>query len=254
MFKTLLTFARGRAAATTEHLADSNALILLDQQMRDACAALDRAKRALALAMANDQHEAQRLDGLNDQITDLEQRVVSALGANSEHAAEEGAEAIARLEAQRDAIETARSLFAAEITRLKKHVSQAEVRIAEVDCGRRIAHASEAVRDLRRGRFEAAPLYQATLVEAEATLQRLRERQIEARTAEELLDQLDVATAPMSIAEKLAEQGFGPKIKSTANDVLTRLSGSVARNALPDLSRAKVQSEDSAVATNPSAE
>jgi len=35
--------------------------------------------------------------------------------------------------------------------------------------------------------------------------------------------ELDAATGPITTAEKLAEQGFGPRIKTTADDVLARL-------------------------------
>jgi len=52
MFKTLITLVRGRTAVLAEEVADQNALLILDQQMRDATGALDRAKKALAIAIA----------------------------------------------------------------------------------------------------------------------------------------------------------------------------------------------------------
>src|SRR5258705_86795 len=93
-----------------------------------------------------------------------------------------------------------------------------------LDRGRRIARASEAVRALRRGGIEAARPYESTLPEAENTLKRLRERQIEAQAASDALIELDAASGPLATAEKLAEQGFGPRLKSTADDVLARLN------------------------------
>ena len=119
---------------------------------------------------------------------------------------------------------TARTLFASEITRMKRQVADAEARITELDRGRRIARASEAVRALRRGGIEAARPYKSTLPEAENTLKRLRERQIEAQAASDALIELDAASGPLATAEKLAEQGFGPRLKSTADDVLARLN------------------------------
>jgi len=119
---------------------------------------------------------------------------------------------------------TARTLFAAEISRLKRHVASAEARINELDRGRRIARASEAVRALRRGGVEAARPYESTLPEAENTLKRLRERQLEAQAADQALTEIDAASGPLATAEKLAEQGFGPRLKSTADDVLARLN------------------------------
>src|SRR6267378_2542340 len=206
MFKTVLTLFRGSVAAAGEELEDRSALLILDQQMRDAAAAVERSKRTLALAIAQDQQEGRRLDATNARIADLELRATAAL------------------EADRDAAMTARTLFAQEIARLKRHVSSAESRLTELDRGRRLARASEAVRNMRRGGVEAARPYESTLPEAENTLKRLRERQMEAQAADEALIELDAASGPLATAEKLAEQGFGPRLKSTADDVLARLN------------------------------
>jgi phage shock protein A len=224
MFKTVLTLFRGSVAAAGEELEGRNALLILDQQMRDAATAVERAKRTLALAIAQDQQEGRRLDATNARIADLEIRATAALDGGREDLAREAAEHIAALEADRDAAMTARTLFAAEISRLKRHVASAEARINELNRGRRIARASEAVRALRRGGIEAARPYESTLPEAENTLKRLRERQMEARAADQALIEIDAASGPLATAEKLAEQGFGPRLKSTADDVLARLN------------------------------
>jgi len=224
MFKTVLTLFRGSVAAAGEELEGRNALLILDQQMRDAATAVERAKRTLALAIAQDQQEGRRLDATNARIADLEIRATAALDGGREDLAREAAEQIAALEVDRDAAMTARTLFAAEISRLKRHVASAEARINELDRGRRIARASEAVRALRRGGVEAARPYESTLPEAENTLKRLRERQMEAQAADQALIEIDAASGPLATAEKLAEQGFGPRLKSTADDVLARLN------------------------------
>lgn len=223
MFKTVLTLFRGTVAVAEEELQDRTALVILDQQMRDAAAAVDRSKRTLALAIAGDQQEGRRLEATHARIADLEVRASAALEGGREDLAREAAQAIANLEAERDAAMTARTLFASEITRLKRHVASAEARIAELDRGRRLARASEAVRSLRRSGIEAARPYESTLPEAEATLKRLRERQMESQAADEALFEIDTASGPLVVAERLAEQGFGPRMKSTADDVLARL-------------------------------
>ena len=224
MFKTVLTLFRGSVAAAGEELEDRSALLILDQQMRDAAAAVERSKRSLALAIAGDQQEGRRLDATNARIADLEVRATAALDGGREDLAREAAQAIANLEADRDAAMTARTLFASEITRMKRQVGNAEARITELERGRRIARAAEAVRALRRGGIEAARPYESTLPEAENTLKRLRDRQIEAQAASDALIELDAATGPLATAEKLAEQGFGPRLKSTVDNVLARLN------------------------------
>src|ERR1700759_1596563 len=136
MFKTVLTLFRGSVAAAKEELEDRTALLILDQQMRDAAAAVDRSKRTLALAIAQDQQEGRRLDATNTRIADLEVRAGAALDGGREDLAREAAPQIAQLEADRDAAMTARTLFAQEIARLKRHVSGADSRLTELDRGR----------------------------------------------------------------------------------------------------------------------
>src|SRR4029450_12618244 len=196
MFKTVLTLFRGGIAVAGEELEDRTALVILDQQMRDAAAAVDRSKRTLALAIAQDQQEGRRLETTNTRIADLELRATAALDGGREDLAREAAQQIANLEADRDAAMTARTLFAQEIARLKRHVSNAEARITELDRGRRIARASEAVRNMRRGGVEATRPYESTLPEAERTLKRLRERQMEAHAADDAVLAVHVSLGP----------------------------------------------------------
>lgn len=231
MFKTVVTLFRGSVAAAGEQLEDRTALLILDQQMRDAAAAVERSKRTLALAIAQDQLEGRKLEATLARIADLETRAVAALDGGRDDLAKEAAEAIAGLEADRDAAMTARALFATEIARLKRHVANAQARITELDRGRRVARASEAVRSLRRSGIEAARPYESTLPEAESTLRRLRDRQMEAQAADDALVELDAATGPLATAERLAEQGFGPRLKTTADDVLARLTSRRAPTA-----------------------
>jgi phage shock protein A len=111
MFKTVFTLFRGTVAAAEEELQDRSALLILDQQMRDAASAVDRSKRTLALAIAGDQQEGRRLEATNARIADLEERTTAALEGSREDLASEAAQAIANLEADRDAAMTARTLF-----------------------------------------------------------------------------------------------------------------------------------------------
>ncbi len=223
MFKTMITLVRGRTAAIAEEVAEQNALVILDQQMRDAVGALDRAKKALAVAIAQESQEGQRLAATRARIDDLETRAVAAIEAGREDLAAEAAEAIATLEAERDSSVTARALFTAEIAQLRGHVLQQQMRFSHLERGRRIARAAEAVRVARRGRIENPPIFEGTLAEAEATLSRLRERQVEADAAEAAFDALDAATGPIAVAEKLSAEGFGPRLKPNPADVLARL-------------------------------
>ena len=62
MLKTIITLVRGAAFRAEEEFADRSALLILDQQIRDAAAGIERAKRALAVAIAQDEAEGKRLE------------------------------------------------------------------------------------------------------------------------------------------------------------------------------------------------
>jgi phage shock protein A len=222
MFKTLFTLVRGAAAAAEDEMIDRSALLILDQQIRDAASAVERGKRALAVAIAHDEAEGKRLDATLARIADLEERAVAALAGGREDLASEAAESIAMMEADRDAVREARATFAREIAHLKRTTADAGRRLAELKRGRRIAQAAEAVRRLKtRG---PGGLGGATaLADAEATLRRLRERQAEDAAIDASMESLDADAAVDTIATRLEAEGFGKRTRPTAADVLDRL-------------------------------
>jgi phage shock protein A len=225
MFKTFTTLCRGAAAANAEDFADQNALLILDQQMRDAQAGLGRAQRALAVALAEAAQEARRGAALAERIAGLEARARAALAGGEGALAMAAAETIAELANERDAGERAVALFAAEIGRLRRQVGDAERRLAELQRGRRVARVAEAVRRSRQGGVLAGPAADR-LSEAEATLARLRERQEQAMTADAALDALSGASQAPSVEDRLADAGFGPATRVTAAAVFARLQQS----------------------------
>ncbi|MBX9930304.1 MAG: PspA/IM30 family protein [Methylobacterium sp.] len=222
MFKLFKILARGAAAQAEEELFDRHALLVLDQQIRETRASLERSKLALATAIAGDRAEARRLAEVTARGSDLEDRAVAALSGGREDLATEAADAIAELESEAESIRAARLRFGTEIGRLRHVVADATRRQAELERGRRIAAAAEAVRRLGA----AAPTSdRATLREAEATLERLRRNQSEAADLEEARTEIEPG---QDIKDRLEREGFGAKSRPNAADILARLKSKVA--------------------------
>jgi phage shock protein A len=205
--------------------------LILDQQIRDAGGALERARRALAVAIVQDEAEGKRLESTLARLADLEERASAALAAGRDDLATEAAEAIAVMEVDRDAIRQARATFAAEAAQLKTAVANATHRLADLERGRRIAQAAEAVRRLKAGCGMPGSATNTALADAEATLKRLRERQSEDAAAEAALQSLDPTTASETVASRLEAAGFGRRTRPTAADVLERLRRNAAAAA-----------------------
>lgn len=228
MFKTLTTLIRGAAAKAEEDFADRHALLILDQQIRDAASATEGAKRALSIAIAQDEAEGKRLEATLARIADLEERAAAALADGREDLATEAAEAIALMETDRDAIRDSRRAFAADVAQLKAAVANAAHRLAELERGRRIALATESVRRLKLRSGTGAGAGMAALAEAERTLQRLRDRQAEEAAAALAYESLSPGLDPNAAAGRLEAAGYGRRTRPTAADVLVRLRAKTA--------------------------
>jgi len=98
------------------------------------------ARRALAVAMAEETRETERRLTLVAKSQDLEQRAVSALRAGHENLAAQAAEAIAAMAFDINASEQASMRFAAEVTLARREVDAQRRRLSELDRGRRLAH------------------------------------------------------------------------------------------------------------------
>ncbi|ACA18921.1 phage shock protein A, PspA [Methylobacterium sp. 4-46] len=227
MLRIFATLARGAAARACEDVLDQHALPLLEQQIREAAAALDGSRRALAQAMAQQGADAKREAGLRDRLADLETRAVAALAGGREDLAGEAAEAIAALEADLASLAEARAAFDREVEALRRTVQEGGRQLAELERGRRLAEAGEAVRRLRVRRGEGAPGAGPALAEAQATLRRLREKQAQEAAVAEAMTILDAAQ-PAGIAERLEEAGFGPRTRPNAAGVMERLRAKAA--------------------------
>lgn len=228
MFKQISTLLRGKAHDAEQAFADRNAMSLLAQQIRDAAQSIQSARRSVAIAMAQNEQERAQHGAILSRIGDLETRASAALAKGKEALAREAAEAIAFLEAERDASEKAQGQFIIAIDKLKAVVRASEARLQELQRGARLARATEEAQKLDTTIVGPGV---AALEDAEETLARLRLRQNQNEITAAALKDMEGATRSAGIIEKLANAGCGAPLRSTADDVLTRLRG----RANPDI-------------------
>lgn len=228
MWKQFLALARGRTFEAGEGLVDRNALTILRQQIRDCAAAVATARRAIALAIAQNEQEIAQHKRLAARIDDLETRCMAALEQDRNGLAREAAETIGMLEAEQTASEQAQASFASEIARLKRVVASSELRLRELQRGQRIAAAADAAQRLR----ETTPgATLSTLRDAEATLARLRSRQGQIDAAASALEAMEQSGDAAALAEKMAAAGCGAPLTTSADAVLERLKQKLCSRA-----------------------
>ncbi|NYJ11129.1 phage shock protein A [Rhizobium leguminosarum] len=224
MFKLISILLRGRAHDAEQAFADHHAVPLLSQQIRDAAQQIQSARRSVAVAIAQNEQEKGQHATIVARIADLENRACAALDRGNDGLAREAAEAIAFLEAERDASEKAQAQFTAGIDKLKSIVRASEARLQALQRGERLARATEQAQKLD---VVVAGPGLATLDEAEETLARLRLRQSQNDLTAAALKEMEGSIRPAGIIEKLANAGCGPALHSTADDVLARLKSRI---------------------------
>lgn len=220
MFNTIITLVRGRSHDAAQALEDANALSILRQQLRDAAAGVEAARRSVAVVMAYAERERKSLPRINAQIADLEGRAIAALAQGREDLATEAAAAIAQLEAERTTTETALSTYETEIARLRDELSGAELRLRDLKRGLQLADAAQKSQTVRG--VVSRPVT-ASLAEAEVTLTRLQSRQLHAEATALAVVELSAGQSAEAISARLAAAGCGPSIRPDAAAVLERL-------------------------------
>ncbi|MGX5850532.1 PspA/IM30 family protein [Mesorhizobium sp. PL10] len=228
MLKQFFALVRGRSYEAAETVVDRNALVILRQQIRDCADAIAAARRAVAIAIAQNEEEVLQFKKLVVRIDDLEKRTIAAIERGQNELAREAAETIAMLEAERDASDEAQRSFSTEIERLKRIIRVSEMRLRELQRGQRIVAAVDSTQRLR----ESAPGSSlSALKDAEETLLRLRTRQKHIDATAAAMAEMEQSGDPAAVSEKLAAAGCGAPLRTSAEAVLQRLAAKMAKPA-----------------------
>lgn len=227
MFKQFLILIRGHAYEAEEGFANRHALPILAQQIRDAARGVEAARRAVAVAVAQNRLETENAERLALRIADLESRAIAALKKDRDDLAADAAATIARLETELQNTRRVQIEFAEGIDRLRQTVRQSEMRLAALRRGERLAVARDRTQRLTS---EVPGLELATLADAEGTLLRLEKRQREVELTAAALTELKEGEDPAALAEKLAAAGCGRPLVTSADEVLERQRGKATSN------------------------
>lgn len=220
MFRTLKTLMDGAQARADDQLRDRFAIELIDQKIREATAALKSAKLTLASLVQRERMERRQADDLAARIGDLMERAGQALAAGREDLAQEGAEAIARLEHEAGTRAATLARLERQVRQLRQSVEAANRRLIDLQQGAVAARAAkrEAEMQIRLGATNPEDAF----AEAEALIARVLNRDDPVETSA-ILGEIDRELDRSTAAEKLADAGFGAPMAGAAEDVMARL-------------------------------
>ena len=204
-------FARLADLIETAVSPQASPLSNLDRAMQAASASHVAARRALAVAIAEEDRETRRRDALATKLSDLEQRAVEALQAGRDDLAGNAAEVIAAVATEIAASTQASVRFAAEVALARREVDAQRRRLADLDRGRRLARVGVALNGAPREGIDA-------LCAAESALASVEAANHDARAIRE-----ELAPPTERLIEQMADQGFGAPTRVRAADVMERL-------------------------------
>jgi phage shock protein A len=186
----------------------------LDRLISSAGAAHVAARRALAVAIAEEEREEQRRTNLVQKVTDLEHRAVLSLKSNREDLAIAASEAIASLATEIEASHKASLRFSAEVTLARREVDAQRRRLADLDRGRRLARVGAALNSVSPNSTTGLDRF----ADAEDTLARIESDNHNAKAIRE-----EMTSLPDRLIEQMSDLGFGAPVVVRPSDVMTRL-------------------------------
>ncbi|MGL5136583.1 MAG: PspA/IM30 family protein, partial [Beijerinckiaceae bacterium] len=95
MFRLFSTLMRGAAADAEDAVFNANAIRILEQQLREAAASLEHARKELACAMAHRSAEQRAVEALAKRVDELDLAIRDALAADRADLAGDAAAALA---------------------------------------------------------------------------------------------------------------------------------------------------------------
>ncbi|HIE2516767.1 TPA: PspA/IM30 family protein [Pseudomonas aeruginosa] len=218
----LITALRGKSTEIGEAIVDKQALTILDQEIRDADAAIRSAQNDLAGLMGKEKLAANELEALESTIRDYEAKATAALNADREDLALEVASKIAELEAQHKLKKDAHSELKAGIARMRQDIAKAQSRIGGLRTQVDMAKARETVQKAQVSASVASGQANGKLETAVASLGRLQKRQEERAATMAAHEELADQASGSDLDRRLREAKIIPD-EGSASSVLARL-------------------------------
>lgn len=217
-----ITALRGGLNEAGEAVVDSQALRILDQEVRDASEELNQSKGALAEIMARQKLSAEKVKQLEAKIAEHEGYALKALEKGDESLAGEVAQKIADFENVLANERDAGAGFAENAKQLREAVSQAEHNIRHL---KQQVDTVKAVDNVQRAQAAVAERFSgsnAKLRTAMDSLERIKEKHALEAAKMNAARELAGDVPQTDLQRKLEDAGIAPRGKQ-ASDILARL-------------------------------
>ncbi len=177
IFSKLITAVRGGATEVGEAIVDTQALRILDQELRDSKKALNDAKTSLTAIMAEKMGIERKVKDLKAKISEHEGYAIKAMDKNDEALALDVANKIAEFEYELNIQQGILDGYDSKVTNLKKMIRQTERNIQGMEREISVVKTTEKVQkanELAAAKFSGS---NSALSSATDSLERIKARQ-----------------------------------------------------------------------------
>ncbi len=218
----VITALRGGVNEAGEAIVDSQALRILDQEIRDAGEQLKQSKDHLVEILAHQKLAEEKSAQLQQKITEHENYAVQALEQDNETLAREIAEKIADLETKLSQEQQSKASFSASADELRAAIKQTEQNLAQI---KQQVDTVKATENVQRAQAAIAERHSGTnskMRTAMDSLERIKEKQALKSAQMDAAKTIAEETTDTSLQTKLEQAGIVTNTHR-ADDVLARL-------------------------------
>lgn len=222
LWSKMLTALRGGINEAGEAVVDTQALRILDQEVRDASSELKLSKEGLVSIIAQQKVAEKKVGSLKESITEYEGYAIQALNKEDGVLALEVAEKIADLENQLAAEAQSVEGFSTSANNLKAAIASADNNIKRLKQQIDTVKATESVQRAQESVSQRYAGSNSKLQTAMDSLERIKENQALTAAKLQATEELHAETGEQSLQDKLQKAGIAPQGQQ-ASAVLDRL-------------------------------
>ncbi len=222
IFSKLITAVRGGATEAGQAIVDTQAIRILDQELRDSKTALKDAKTNLTVIMAEKMAIDRKVKDLNAKIKEHEGYAIQAMDKSDENLALDIANKIAEFEHELTIQQGILEGYDSKISSLKKMIRQTERNIQAMDREISVVKTTEKVQkanELAAAKFSGS---ESALNKATDSLERIKERQQKREDQSAAAVELEAEEGDGDLQARLKKAGIVDS-DSSASSVLERL-------------------------------
>ncbi|KAB7686142.1 MULTISPECIES: PspA/IM30 family protein [Plesiomonas] len=223
IWKKLFTAVKGGVNEAAETIADSQALRILDQEIREAKEELRQSDRALASIIAKRKLSEQKVQALAQSISEYEQHAISAMEKGEEALALECAERVSKLRDEQEGEQRYLDQFSHSADTLRNNITQAKEKLRQLEQQVDVVKATETVQKAQAAvsaRNVGANSKMRTAVES---LDRIKQKQAEQQAKLEAAAEQYAEESGDALQAKLKQAGITGSANNSAKDELARI-------------------------------